>query len=188
MRWELNFSVLFWSCSSITWPCYDPDGPSFSCHRRACVWRRIRPSEICGVQSVTRTDFTQDSAAFPSSIIPPMLHTNLLLNTNVIRRTSGRSLGTVQVTLLLMSECTGGELTFALCLEGSPPPEDTPKGWELWRNTHLRNYAAPCHNFMSQWRQTVCRSLLPFLSLFPNIVDTTCLPQDCFSNRLRPLP
>ena len=66
VRRELNFYLLFWSSSSITWPCYDPDGPSLSCHRRAYVWPRIRPSEICGVQSGIRTVFSQNSAAFPS--------------------------------------------------------------------------------------------------------------------------
>jgi len=55
---------------------------------------------------------------FPLSIIPPMLRANLPLHTILIRRTSGRNLETIQVTLLLISECTGGELTFTLCLLG----------------------------------------------------------------------
>jgi len=55
---------------------------------------------------------------FLLSIIPPMLHTNLLLHTTLIGRTSRRNLGTIQVILLLISERTGDELTFTLCLVG----------------------------------------------------------------------
>jgi hypothetical protein len=146
MKWELNFCILFRSSSSITWPCHDPDGPSLSCHRSACVWPQIRPSEVYGGHSGTRTVYGGHSGTrtvygrhsgtrtvygghsgtrtvflrilllFPLSITPPMLHTNLLLSITLIRRTSGRNLGTIQATLLRISECTGRELTFRLLL------------------------------------------------------------------------
>jgi hypothetical protein len=79
--------------------------------KRKCAeaWVRCQASQcgICDGQSDTVTGFLRVLQFSPVSIIPLTLHTHLLFNTTLIRRTSGRSFGTFTQNIVLsdIGEC-----------------------------------------------------------------------------------
>jgi hypothetical protein len=85
-------------------------------NEEAQVQFQVSPCAICCAQSVTLTGFTPGTSVSPVSVIPPMLHTDLQLNTTLTKRTSGRNLRTFQKAMLFRKSGTMGQIgTFSWC-------------------------------------------------------------------------
>jgi hypothetical protein len=80
---------------------------------------RASQFRICSRHSGIGTRFFQRTSVSPAGAIPPMLHTHHHLNTLLIRRTSGRSLGSYKQSDA--NSGTGQPTVFTL-FRPTPPP------------------------------------------------------------------
>jgi hypothetical protein len=91
VRRELNFYIVFrqFLCFKVSRRSLTAEG-----------WFRSQASsyEICGGQSGIGTDLSRSTKVYPVNIIPPVLSVHLHLHVAHFRRTSGRSLGTFELS------------------------------------------------------------------------------------------
>jgi hypothetical protein len=87
---------------------------------------QISLCKIYGGQSGNRTGFSPSTSVFPSSIIPPMLHTHVHLHVVPTRKAKGRSIRTFQKSN-------------ALSEIGVHTIESTFIIWNINRHTHTHN-------------------------------------------------
>jgi hypothetical protein len=110
----------------------------------------------------------------PVSIVPPMLHTRLHLNTTLIRRTSGRSLGTEIETTSNLFQQLRFFLVF-LCLQSHA--EIFPTAWVLCFS------CSPLPS-VTCWDIPHCLSAMPLVqpSAFSHTLRYSPLPE-CYASR-----